>query len=121
LDSLDDLRKAEYHPPPTVDTKVLSGEEIVSGYDSVGTLLIFKNGRFHWCGSVLDITETRKLGFIHSGPTTVQVASSIFASMKWINRGHNLEGYTEPEDLDYRFILKHSKPYLGKFFSKTLR
>lgn len=128
LDSIDDLRKNLYHPPPTDDCKVLSAEEIQCGYDSVGTLLIFKNGDSHWCGSVLDITETRKLGFIHSGPTTVQVTSSIFASMKWINpfgrsneKHHTLEGYTEPEDLEYKFILKNAKPYLGKFFSKTFK
>lgn len=120
IDSLDDLRENGYHPPPISDIKVLTLEEIDSGFDSVGTLLIFKNGDFHWCGTVLDVAETRRLGFIHSGPTTVQVASSIFASMKWINeKKHTLEGYTEPEDLDYKFILKNAKPYLGKFYSKT--
>jgi homospermidine synthase len=118
FDSLDDLKKRDYHPPPNENCYVMRNDDIISGYDSVGTLLIFDNGKFHWCGSVLDVKESRRLGFKHAGPTTVQVASSLWSAMKWIAR-HEKEGYIEPEDLDYNVILKNAKPYLGKFYSKT--
>ena len=121
LQSIEDLRDHKYHPPPNSKCHVMTMEECVKGFDAVGALLIFKDKRMHWCGSILDVNMAKDLGFLHSGPTVVQVASSVFAGMKYIlNKKHSNDGYQEPEDLDYKFILKTAKPYLGKFISKSL-
>lgn len=119
LKSLDALRKADYHPPPHKNCHVMKNEDVISGYDSVGTLLIFKDNKTHWTGSVVDLSFSRGLGFTHSNPTIVQVAAGVWGAMKWIENKHQHEGYTEPEDLDYKQILKYAMPYLGKFYSKT--
>ena len=119
LESLDCLRKADYHPPPPERCYAMQNDDVISGFDSVGTLLLFKNGKSHWTGSVVSVEFSRGLGFKHSNPTIVQVGAGVWGAMKWIEK-HKKEGYTEPEDLDYKQILTYAMPYLGKFYSKTL-
>jgi homospermidine synthase len=117
-ESLDYLRKRKYIPVPLEKCYVVQSEDITSGYDSVGALLIFPDCAW-WCGSILDISETRKLGFKHAGPTTVQVATFINTAIHWINKNRK-EGFVEPENLDWQYVIGKSKKYLGKIFSKEL-
>ena len=119
FESLKQLRDKEYHPPPHEKCHVMTNDEVRSGFDSVGTLLLFKNGKTHWCGSVVDCEFSRKLGFKHSNPTIVQVAAGVWSATKWLQT-HKHSGYSEPEELNFNKILEFAMPYLGNFYSKTL-
>lgn len=117
-ESLDYLRARKYKPVPLEKCYVVGNEDIESGYDSVGALLIFPDCCW-WSGTVLDVVETRRLGFKHSAPTTVQVASFINTAIKWIE-AHSKEGFVEPEDLNWKYVIDNSKKYLGHLVSKEL-
>lgn len=120
FESLDALRKADYHPPPHKNCYVMRNDDVISGFDSVGTLLLFKDGKSHWTGSVVSVEFSRGLGFKHSNPTIVQVGAGVWGAMKWIEDSHKRLGYLEPENLDFNDVLKYAMPYLGQFYSKTL-
>jgi len=92
---------------------------VVRGYDAVGALLVRGGGRrCFWAGTMLDIKETRRLGFKVSGPTTVQVAAGVWAAMCWLMRVDRPErrarGLLYPEDLDEDEILATARPWLGE-------
>jgi homospermidine synthase len=86
-------------------------DEIVSGIDELGVLLICKNGKSYWHGSQLDINEARRL-IPGENATSLQVVSSILGEMMWAIQNPN-RGYIEPEDLPHEFVLEHALPYLG--------
>lgn len=117
-ESLDYLRERDYKPIPLEKCYVVENDDITSGYDSLGALLIFKD-RVWWCGTILDISETRKLGFKHSAPTTVQVATTMTTAIHWINKNRK-EGMILPEELDWKYVIDNSKKYLGKLVSKEI-
>ena len=117
-ESLDYLRERDYKPVPLEKCYVVGNDDITSGYDSLGALLIFKD-RVWWCGTILDISETRKLGFKHSAPTTVQVATTMTTAIHWINKNRK-EGMTLPEELDWKYVIGGSSKYLGKIISKEI-
>jgi homospermidine synthase len=95
----------------------IAKDEIVSGIDELGVLLIGDDFAV-WHGSQLDIDTARKLVAGESA-TSVQVSSALLAGMVWAIENPN-EGYTEPEDLPYDYILSIADPYLGKIaFEKT--
>lgn len=118
--SLQLLKRRQYKSISSDHCHVLENPEIASGgYDSLGALLIFENAIW-WTGTVLSIEQVRELGFRYSGPTTVQVATSIHSAIK-----HLLErprrGVIEPENLDWKYIIEHSRKYLGNLVSKRLK
>ena len=124
VESIHRLKENNYKP--LANNHVLSLDEIKPNfaYDSVGVLLFFSgDGTIpkvaHWYGSSLSKVDVINLGFQHSGPTTVQVATSILSAIKWIKHNHNKESLITPEDLNYEYILENSKKYLGKMISKT--
>ena len=94
-------------------------------YDSVGALLYF-NGKgtipkvAHWYGSSMCVNDAMSLGFTVGSPTTIQVAISILNAMRYIYKSQS-DGFITPEDLNYKYMLDHSKKYLGKLISKTIR
>lgn len=85
-------------------TRVLKGHEIESGYDAVGTLLLFPRSPATtithniqagidldtdqpvamWAGTILDIQQTRAALGSDPAPTTVQVVASIIAALQWM-------------------------------------
>ena len=87
-------------------------DEIIDGVDELGILLITKKGKSYWYGSQLDIHTARKL-IPGENATSLQVVANILGTMMWGLQNPN-KVYVEPEDMDYDFILKHAKPYLGK-------
>jgi homospermidine synthase len=118
-ESLNYLRNVRhYKPVPLEKCYVVGNDDITSGYDSVGALLIFPDCVW-WCGTILDVKETRRLGFKHCAPTTIQVSTFMNTAMNWISR-HSKEGFVEPEDLDWKYVIDNSKKYLGKIVSKEL-
>ncbi|HTY13393.1 MAG TPA: saccharopine dehydrogenase C-terminal domain-containing protein [Candidatus Omnitrophota bacterium] len=92
-------------------------DEIVSGRDELGVLLMGHDFNSWWTGSLLDIEETRKLA-PHQNATTLQVACSVLAAAAWMINNPQ-EGVCVPDDLPHEEILKWAKPYLGPYISQA--
>ena len=110
--SLHELRGCDYRLQPRV--RIMT-DEITSGSDILGALLMGHPLTSWWCGSDLSIEEARRL-VPHQNATTMQVAISVVAACMWMienpARGVNL-----PDDLPHDYVLGIAKPYLGKFIS----
>ena len=110
--SLHELRGRDYDLQPRI--RIMT-DEIVSGADILGALVMGHPYRSWWCGSDLDIEESRRL-VPHQNATTMQVAISVVAACKWMieNPGRSV---CVPDDLPHDYVLDISKPYLGRFIS----
>lgn len=122
-ESLEEQRNNKHKP--LSKSHVLTLPEIKMGYDSVGTLLIFSGkgetpSIMWWTGSCMSVEDAYKCGFVHSGPTVVQVAASIYSAFKYVLEHKHL-GLVTPEELDYKYILKTARPYLGNLYSKEIK
>ena len=90
-------------------------DEIISGGDELGVLLMGHPFRSWWTGSLLSIDETRAI-VDHQNATTLQVAGSIIAAVTWMI-DHPAEGVCVPDDLPWREVLKVASRYLGTMHS----
>jgi homospermidine synthase len=90
-------------------------DEITSGADILGALLMGHPYQSWWCGSDLDIEESRRL-VPHQNATTMQVAISVVAACMWMLENPR-RGLCVPDDLPHDYVLEVSKPYLGRFLS----
>jgi len=97
------------------DKKRVVKEEIISGIDELGVLLLGHGMNGWWYGSQLGIEESRSL-LPGEGPTTIQVGANLLAGIVWMIQNPN-RGYVEPEELPYEFILNIARPYLGPIAS----
>jgi homospermidine synthase len=113
LSSLCELRCRNYELQPKL--RIMS-DEIVSGEDIIGALLMGHSYNSWWTGSALSIDEARSLA-PGQNATTLQVAAGIVAAVLWMLENPR-KGITLPEDLPHDFVLDIAKPYLGKFISK---
>lgn len=95
--------------------KRIARDEIISGHDELGTLLMGHDYKSWWVGSILTIEEARKL-LPGENATLVQVAISVVGAALWVINNPN-RGLNVPEELPYDEILKIAKPYLGEFIS----
>jgi homospermidine synthase len=91
------------------------GNEIKSGADILGALLMGHKYTAWWTGSDLSIEEARKLA-PGQNATTLQVAAGMVAAVLWMMENPN-KGVNLPDDLPHDFVLNIAKPYLGKFIS----
>ncbi|HWP61667.1 MAG TPA: saccharopine dehydrogenase C-terminal domain-containing protein, partial [Candidatus Paceibacterota bacterium] len=91
-------------------------DEVVSGMDELGVLLMGHKKNAYWYGSQLTIEETRRVA-PNNNATSLQVAIAALSGMLWAMQ-HPTLGLVEPEDIDHDFVLKISKPYLGKVVGK---
>jgi homospermidine synthase len=112
--SLNELRGYDYQLQPKLR---IMGDEITSGSDILGALLMGHAYNSWWCGSDLSIEESRGL-VPHQNATTMQVAISVVAAVMWMIENPR-EGVCVPDDLPHDYVLKISKPYLGKFISTS--
>ena len=87
-------------------------DEIDSGFDELGVLLMGHKKGAYWHGSQLSIDETRKL-CPHNNATSLQVNAPYVAAIVWALKNPK-SGILEPDELDYRALLEMSTPYLGK-------
>jgi homospermidine synthase len=87
-------------------------DEIVSGMDELGVLLMGHARGCYWYGSRLSIDMARDLA-PYNNATTLQVAAGVLAGLVWALR-HPHAGVVEPEDLDHEEILRIARPYLGE-------
>ncbi|MCE8422613.1 MAG: homospermidine synthase [Candidatus Methanoperedens sp.] len=112
LSSLCELRGRNYELQPMI--RILR-DEIISGDDTLGALLMGHSYNSWWTGSSLSIDEARSLA-PGQNATTLQVAAGIVAAVLWMIENPR-EGIKLPDDLPHDFVLDIAKPYLGKFFS----
>jgi homospermidine synthase len=112
--SLNELRGNNYRL--TANHRIMR-DEIVSGADILGALIMGHAYTSWWTGSDLTIAESRRL-VPHQNATTVQVAISVVAAVLWM-LDHPAEGVRVPDELPHEVILSVAKPYLGRWISKA--
>jgi homospermidine synthase len=113
--SLHELHMRNFKLQPKL--RILS-DEIISGQDRLGVLLMGHDYKSWWIGSLLDIHESRRL-VPHQNATTLQVACSVVAAAKWMIENPRM-GVCLPDQLPHDYILRHAKPYLGPMFSQPV-
>lgn len=87
-------------------------DEIVSGVDELGVLLMGNAEGVYWYGSRLSIQEARRLA-PHNSATSLQVAAGVLAGVVWALLNPDL-GVVEPDDIDDEAMLEVAAPYLGE-------
>ncbi|HUI06374.1 MAG TPA: saccharopine dehydrogenase C-terminal domain-containing protein [Verrucomicrobiae bacterium] len=111
--SLNELRGYDYK---LQEKQRIMNDEITSGADILGALLMGHAYKSWWTGSDLSIEESRRL-VPHQNATTMQVAVSVVAATAWMVENPD-RGVCVPDDLPHDYVLKIAKPYLGKWISK---
>lgn len=112
LNSLYEMRMRNLMPQ---EQQRLLNDDIITGIDEVGCLLMGHDFTSWWIGSRLSIEESRKLA-PHQNATTLQVAISIVAAAIYAIKNPQ-SGFCLPDDIDHKEILAIAKPYLGEFVS----
>lgn len=87
-------------------------EEISSGIDELGVLLMGNQAGVYWYGSRLSIQEAREL-VPYNNATSLQVAAGILGAMEWALRNPRA-GVVEPDEIDHDVVLQAARPYLGQ-------
>lgn len=87
-------------------------EEIVTGIDELGVLLMGNKEGVYWYGSRLSIEEARKLA-PHNNATSLQVTAGVLAGVVWALQNPDL-GVVEPDDINDIAMLEVAEPYLGE-------
>ena len=111
--SLNELRGNDFKLPK--NQRILN-DEIISGSDILGALMMGHAYVACWTGSDLSIEESRQL-VPHQNATTMQVAISVVAAAMWMIENPD-RGVCVSDDLPHQYVLKVAKPYLGKWISK---
>jgi homospermidine synthase len=89
----------------------IMNDEITTGRDELGVLLMGHAFTSWWVGSQLDIDETRQL-VPGQNATTLQVAASVLGAVFWMIRNPR-RGFHVPDDLPHDRVLAVANPYLG--------
>ena len=111
--SLNELRGYDYKLQPKA--RILN-DEITSGSDILGALLMGHGYNSWWVGSDLRIEESRRL-VPHQNATTMQVAISVVGAVMWMIE-NPARGVVVPDELPHEYILNIAKPYLGNWISQ---
>ena len=106
--SLHELAGRQWRPQPR--SRVLK-DEITSGMDELGVLLMGHARGAYWYGSQLGIEQARAL-CPHNSATSLQVAAAAMAGVVWALR-NPARDIVEPDDLPHDEILRLCRPYLG--------
>ena len=106
--SLCEMAGNNWQPQPH---KRIIRDEINSGMDELGVLLMGNQKGTYWYGSRLTIEEARALA-PYNNATSMQVAMGVLSGMIWALRNPRA-GIVEAENIDHNFILDISRPYLG--------
>jgi homospermidine synthase len=91
--------------------KRLMMDEIVSGVDELGVLLMGHAKGAYWYGSHLSIEEARKV-IPYNNATSLQVTSAVLAGVVWALENPD-RGVVEPDEMDFARCLEIQAPYLG--------
>ncbi|PJA20429.1 homospermidine synthase, partial [Candidatus Berkelbacteria bacterium CG_4_10_14_0_2_um_filter_35_9_33_12] len=115
VNSLHELEMRQYK----IQEKLrIMNDEIISGRDELGVLLMGHDFKSWWTGSVLDIEEARRL-VPHQNATTLQVAISVVAAAIWMIKNPR-SGFLLPDDVDHEEILKTATPFIKPFISQPV-
>lgn len=112
LSSLHELRCRNYNMQPKLR---IMYDEVTSGADILGALLMGHEYNSWWTGSILTIEEARRL-VPGQNATTIQVAIGVVSAVLWMLENPK-KGLNLPDDLPHDFVLSIAKPYLGDFVS----
>jgi homospermidine synthase len=93
----------------------IMNNEIHSGRDELGVLLMGHDYKSWWTGSQLSIDEARAI-LPGQSATTLQVASSVMSAIVWMFDEPE-RGVCVPDDLPWETLLAKARPYLGTMFS----
>ncbi|HZW20793.1 homospermidine synthase [Noviherbaspirillum sp.] len=107
--SLHELAGRNWRPQ---DGKRIIRDDIVSGTDELGVLLMGNARGSYWYGSRLSIDAARALT-PHNSATSLQVAAGVLAGMV-LALHRPRAGVLEPEDLDHEAVMEIARPYLGE-------
>ena len=86
-------------------------DEIISGIDELGVLLLGHARGAYWYGSQLSIEEARDL-VPHNNATSLQVCAAVLAGVIWAVENPE-RGIVEPDEMDFERVLEIARPYLG--------
>jgi len=92
--------------------KRLMVDEITTGMDELGVLLMGHAKGAYWFGSRLTIEEARKL-VPHNNATSLQVTVAVLAGLVWAIENPSV-GVIEADGMDHHRILEICRPYLGE-------
>lgn len=87
-------------------------QEIVSGIDELGVLLMGHAKGAYWFGSRLSIEQARAL-VPHNNATSLQVTAAVLGGMVWAIENPRA-GIVEADQLDHTRVLAVAEPYLGE-------
>ncbi len=113
--SLHELRMNQYK---LQSRQRIMNDEIISGTDELGVLLMGHDLNAWWTGTVLDIHQARRL-VPGQNATTVQVAISVVAALAWMMRNPQ-RGFCLPDDINAEEIINFAAPYLGRVVSEPV-
>ena len=91
-------------------------DEIVSGRDELGVLLMGHKKGAYWYGSQLDIEETRTLA-PYNNATSIQVCAPVLSGIVWALENPD-RGVVEADEMDFARHLEICRPYLGPVVGK---
>ncbi|HUK58402.1 MAG TPA: saccharopine dehydrogenase C-terminal domain-containing protein [Stellaceae bacterium] len=106
--SLHELAGKNWH---VQERKRLLMEEIDSGIDELGVLLMGHALGAYWFGSRLTIAEARR-AVPYNNATSLQVTAAVLAGVIWALENPN-RSIVEPDEVDHERILEIARPYLG--------
>lgn len=87
-------------------------DEITSGVDELGVLLMGHPRGAYWFGSRLSTAEARKL-VPHNSATVLQVTAGVMAGVAWAIE-HPARGVIDPEEMPFDDLIARCRPYLGE-------
>jgi homospermidine synthase len=97
-------------------TQRLIVDEITSGRDELGVLLMGHNKGAYWYGSQLDIDEARELT-PYNNATSIQVCAPVLSGIIWALENPD-RGIVEADEMDFARNLEICMPYLGPVVGK---
>jgi homospermidine synthase len=106
--SVHEIAGKNWHMQPA---KRLMMDEIVSGMDELGVLLMGHAKGAYWYGSRLSIADARKLA-PHNNATSLQVTVAVLAGMVWALENPTA-GPVEADEMDHARCMEICRPYLG--------
>lgn len=106
--SLHELAGKNWHLQPE---QRLMMDEIESGVDELGVLLMGHTRGAYWYGSQLSIEEAREL-VPHNNATSLQVTVAVLAGMIWAIENPR-QGPVEADEMDHVRCMEICRPYLG--------
>jgi homospermidine synthase len=92
--------------------------EIISGCDELGVLLMGHSYKSWWTGMQTSIEEARRVA-PNQNATTIQVAASILGAVDWMLKTPTA-GVHVPDELPWRDVLEVATPYVGTTWSGPL-